>query len=61
MARPFSLAIFNAGRSIPAKIAMIAITMRSSIRVKTLVFPLRSKNLEQETRKEEGAGKHLNN
>ena len=35
--------------------------MRSSISVKTFVFSLRSKNLEQETRKEEGAGKHLNN
>ena len=31
-------ALFNAGRSIPARIAMMAITMRSSISVKTLLF-----------------------
>ena len=35
--------------------------MRSSIRVKILIFTLRSKNLDQGTRKEEGAGKHWNN
>ena len=56
----FSLALFNAGSSIEAKIAMIAITMRSSIRVKILIFTLRSKNIEQGTGKEE-VEKHLNN
>ena len=56
----FSLALFSTGRSIPARIAMIAITMRSSIRVKIRIFTLRRKNIEQGTRKEEG-GKHLNN
>ena len=55
-----SLALCRAGISIAARIAMIAITMRSSIRVKTFVFPLRSKNIEQGTRKEE-VEKHLNN
>ena len=50
----FSRALFNAGRSIAARIAMIATTMRSSIRVKILVFSLQSKNIEQGTRKEEG-------
>ena len=54
-------ALFNAGGSIAARIAMIAITMRSSIRVKILIFTLRSKNLEQGTRKEEGTGKQSNN
>ena len=34
--------------------------MRSSIRVKILIFTLRSKNLEQKTRKEE-VEKQLNN
>lgn len=33
VARPFSLAAFSAGRRIPARIAMIAIVMRSSISV----------------------------
>ena len=60
MAFAFSPAAFSAGSSIAARIAMIAITIKSSIRVKTLVFPLRSKNVEQGTRKEEGR-KHLNN
>ena len=40
MALAFSLAEFNAGSSIPARIAMIAITMRSSIRVKIRIFTL---------------------
>ena len=35
---PFSLAVFNAGRSIPARIAMIAITTKSSIKVKHWCF-----------------------
>ena len=35
-----SLAAFSAGSSIAARIAMIAITMRSSIRVKIFVFTL---------------------
>ena len=35
--------------------------LRSSIRVKILIFTLRSKNLEQGTRKEEGTGKQSNN
>ena len=39
-ARAFSFALFNAGSSIEAKIAMIAITMRSSIRVKIRIFTL---------------------
>ena len=56
-----SRALFNAGRSIAARIAMIAITIKSSIRVKILVFTLRSKNIEQGTRKEEGTGKQSNN
>ena len=34
--------------------------MRNSIRVKILVFPLRKKNIERGTRKEEGE-KHWNN
>ena len=50
---------FPAGKSII--FTLIEFFMRSSISVKTFVFSLRSKNLEQETRKEEGAGKHLNN
>ena len=33
-----SRAFVRAGRSIPARIAMIAITIKSSIRVKTLAF-----------------------
>ena len=53
-------ALLSAGRSIEAKIAMIAITMRSSIRVKIRIFTLRSKNIEQGTGKEE-VEKHLNN
>ena len=61
MSRAFSLAAPSAGRSIPARMAMIAITIRSSIRVKILVFTLRSKNIEQGTWKEEGVGKQLNN
>ena len=58
--RARSRALFRAGRSIEAKIAMIAITMRSSIRVKILIFTLRSKNLQQKTGKEE-VEKHWNN
>ena len=38
IALAFSLATFNAGRSIPARIAIIAITTRSSIRVKLQVL-----------------------
>jgi hypothetical protein len=34
MARAFSRALFNAGSSIPARMAMIAITTNSSMRVK---------------------------
>ena len=49
----FSRAFPNAGSSIAARIAMIEITMRSSIRVKILIFTLRRKNLEQKTGKEE--------
>ena len=56
----FPRALPSAGSSIAAKIAMIAITMRSSMRVKILIFTLRSKNVEQGTGKEEGE-KHLNN
>ena len=48
-------ALFSAGRSIAARIAMIAITIRSSIRVKTIVFILEAGTEEQ------GTGKHLNN
>ena len=55
----FSRALFSTGRSIPARMAMIAITMRSSIKVKIRIFTLRSKNTGQETRKEKGE-KHLN-
>ena len=36
VARAFSLALFSAGKSIPARIAMIAITTRSSIKVNDL-------------------------
>ena len=43
----FSLAAPNAGRSIPARMAMIAITTRSSIRVKILVFTLEVRTEEQ--------------
>ena len=43
------------------RIQMIAITMRSSIKVKIRIFTLRSKNIEQGILKEEGMGKHLNN
>ena len=55
-----SLALLKAGNNIAARIAMIATTMRSSIRVKIRNFTLRSKNLEQGTRKEE-VEKQLNN
>jgi hypothetical protein len=34
------LALFNAGRSIDARIAMIAITIKSSIRVKTFFIAI---------------------
>ena len=44
-----SLAAFSAGSSIAARIAMIAITMRSSIRVKIFVFTLEVRTEEQET------------
>ena len=60
MAFAFSPAAFSAGSSIAARIAMIAITMRSSISVKIRIFTLRSKNVEPGTRKEEGR-KHWNN
>ena len=40
--------------------AMIATTMRSSIRVKILVFTLETRTEEQGTLKYEGAGKHEN-
>ena len=49
----FSLALFNAGRSIAARIAMTEITMRSSMRVKIFIFTLEGRTFEQETRKEE--------
>ncbi len=55
-----SLALPSAGRSIPARIAMIAITMRSSIKVKILIFTLRSKNTELGIMREE-VEKHWNN
>ena len=42
-----SLAAFSAGSSIAARIAMIAITMRSSIRVKIFVFTLEVRTEEQ--------------
>ena len=42
-----SLALFKAGRSIEAKIAIIAITMRSSIKVKIFVFTLEVRTEEQ--------------
>ena len=60
MSRAFSLAAPSAGRSIPARMAMIAITIRSSISVKIRIFTLRSKNTGQGTRKEE-VEKHWNN
>ena len=56
-----SLAAFSAGSSIAARIAMIAITMRSSIRVKIFVFTLEVRTEEQATEKEEGTGKQSNN
>ncbi|MEI3003421.1 MAG: hypothetical protein V8T87_02180 [Victivallales bacterium] len=59
--RAASRALFKAGRSIPARIAMIAITIKSSIRVKIRIFTLRRKNIEQGILKKEGTGKHLNN
>ena len=40
MARTFSFALFKAGISIAARIAMIAITIRSSMRVKIRIFTL---------------------
>ena len=46
-------ALLSAGRSIEAKIAMIAITMRSSIRVKIFIFTLEGRTDEQGTRKVE--------
>ena len=46
-----SLALFNAGRSIEARMAMIAITMRSSMRVKILIFTLEVRTEEQGTLK----------
>ena len=42
------------------RIQMIAITTRSSIRVKIRIFTLRRKNIEQGILKEEGTEKHLN-
>ncbi len=39
---------------------MIAITTRSSIRVKSRICALRRKNIEQGILKEEGTEKHLN-
>lgn len=39
----FSLALFRAGSSMDARIAMIAITIRSSISVKNLFFILLSR------------------
>ncbi len=47
----FCCACRRTGSSIAARIAIMEITMRSSIRVKTFVFTLRSKNLEQRTGK----------
>ena len=61
MLRAFSFALFRAGSSIAARIAMIAITMRSSIRVKIFVFTLEVRTEEQGTWKEEGTEKHWNN
>ena len=55
-----SRALFSAGSISPARIAMTAITMRSSIRVKTFVFTLEVRTSEQGTLKEE-IEKHLNN
>ena len=52
---------FSAGISIAARIAMIAITIRSSIRVKIRIFTLEVRTEEQGTLKLEGTGKHLNN
>ena len=39
---------------------MIAITIKSSIMVKNFIFILRSKEIGQGIRKEEGTEKHLN-
>ena len=46
-----SRALFRAGRSIPARMAMIATTMRSSMRVKILIFTLEVRTEEQGTLK----------
>ncbi len=48
-----SRAFPRAGSSIAAKIAIIAITMRSSMRVKIFIFTLEVRTEEQGTRKEE--------
>ena len=61
MSYAFSLALFSAGRSMPARIAMIEITIKSSIKVKVLIFVLRSRNSGQGTWKSEGTGKQWNN
>ena len=65
---PRHLAQFNAGRSIAARIAMTATTMRSSMRVKIFIFTLEGRTFEQGTRKEEvekqlnkGTREYLNN
>ena len=60
MSFALSRALDSAGRSIAAKIAMIAITTRSSIIVKIFIFSLQGKNIEQGTLKDE-VEKHLNN
>ena len=51
-----SRAFVRAGRSIPARIAMIAITIKSSIRVKTLAFIPDVRTEEPETGKQSNNG-----